>query len=31
LTVGQNVPLIVNLAGGATLQVAATVRPLSAE
>jgi copper(I)-binding protein len=31
LAVGQSVPLIVKLAGGSTLQVAAVVRPLSAE
>ena len=31
LTVGQNVPLILTLAGGGTLTVMATVRPLSAE
>jgi copper(I)-binding protein len=31
LTVGQTVPLVITLAGGATLQVTATVRPLSAE
>jgi periplasmic copper chaperone A len=31
LTVGQSVPLVVRLAGGATLQVTAAVRPLSAE
>lgn len=31
LTVGQNVPLVVRLAGGSTLQVSAVVRPLSAE
>jgi copper(I)-binding protein len=31
LTVGQSVPLVITLAGGATLQVTAAVRPLSAE
>jgi copper(I)-binding protein len=31
LTVGQSVPLVVRLADGATLQVTAAVRPLSAE
>jgi copper(I)-binding protein len=31
LTVGQNVPLVVNIAGGAPLQVSAVVRPLGAE
>jgi hypothetical protein len=31
LTVGQTVPLLITLAGGGTLQVTATVRPLSAE
>jgi copper(I)-binding protein len=31
VTVGQNVPLLVRLAGGGTLQITATVRPLSAE
>ena len=31
LTVGQNVPLLITLAGGGTLQVTAAVRPLSAE
>jgi periplasmic copper chaperone A len=31
LTVGQHVPLVLSLAGGGTLQVTATVRPLSAE
>ncbi len=31
LTVGQTVPLVVTLAGGATLQVSASVRPLTAE
>jgi periplasmic copper chaperone A len=31
LTVGQSVPLVIKLAGGGTLQVTATVRPLSAE
>ena len=31
LTVGQTVPLVITLAGGGTLQVTATVRPLSAE
>ena len=31
LTVGQTVPLVITLAGGGTLQVPATVRPLSAE
>lgn len=31
LTVGQNVPLILTLVGGGTLQVTATVRPLNAE
>jgi copper(I)-binding protein len=31
LTVGQNVPLLITLAGGGTLQVTAAVRPLSTE
>ena len=31
LTVGQTVPLVITLAGGGTLKVTATVRPLSAE
>lgn len=31
LAVGQTVPLVITLAGGGTLQVTATVRPLSAE
>jgi hypothetical protein len=31
LTVGQSVPLIITLAGGATLRVTAPVRPLNAE
>jgi copper(I)-binding protein len=31
LTVGQNVPLLITMAGGGTLQVTAAVRPLSAE
>jgi copper(I)-binding protein len=31
LTVGQNVPLVITLAGGGTLHVTAAVRPLSAE
>jgi copper(I)-binding protein len=31
LTVGQKVPLVLTLAGGGTLQVTATVRPLTAE
>ena len=31
LTVGQNVPLLITLAGGGTLQVTAAVRPLTAE
>jgi periplasmic copper chaperone A len=31
LAVGQSVPLVIKLAGGATVQVAAVVRPLSAE
>jgi copper(I)-binding protein len=31
LTVGQTVPLVILLAGGGTLQVAAVVRPLGAE
>ena len=31
LTVGQSVPLVIKLAGGGTLQVTATVRPLSAD
>ena len=31
LTVGQSVPLVITLAGGATLKVTAAVRPLSAE
>jgi hypothetical protein len=31
LTVGQNVPLVIMLTGGATLQVTAAVRPLTAE
>ena len=31
LTVGQSVPLVVNIAGGVPLQVSAAVRPLSAE
>jgi periplasmic copper chaperone A len=31
LSVGQTVPLVITLSGGTTLQVAAIVRPLSAE
>jgi copper(I)-binding protein len=31
LAVGQSVPLVMTLAGGGTLQVKATVRPLNAE
>lgn len=31
LTVGQSVPLVIALAGGATVQVTAAVRPLTAE
>jgi periplasmic copper chaperone A len=31
LMVGQNVPLVITLAGGGTLQVTAAVRPLTAE
>ena len=31
LAVGQKVPLIITLAGGGTLQVTASVRPLSGE
>ena len=31
LTIGQKVPLVLSLAGGGTLRVTATVRPLSAE
>ena len=31
LSVGQTVPLVITFSGGATLQVAAIVRPLSAE
>jgi periplasmic copper chaperone A len=31
LTAGQKVPLVIALAGGGTLQVTATVRPLNAE
>jgi copper(I)-binding protein len=31
LTVGQNVPLVITLLGGGSLQVTAAVRPLSAE
>ena len=31
LTVGEKVPLVIQLSGGGTVQATATVRPLSAE